>query len=142
MVFRSLWLVWLRCLRQLTIITEEIRHLLHRALEHFDTRQIDDAEVVRILPIETGALHNEQLFVVQQVEGELFVVVDVELLRVDLREDIERGLWLDGGDAVDGVERLIDVFALLVEAAAGHQIIIDALMPAERGLHDGLRGHV
>ena len=75
----------------------------------------------------------------QQVERELLVVGDVELLDVDLGEDIEGRLGLDRGDARDLVERLVDVLALVVDAAARHHVALDGLVPAQRRLHNGLR---
>ena len=78
----------------------------------------------------------------QQVERELLVRVDVEAFDVDLREDVERGLRLDGGDAGDLVEHVVDEVALVVHAAARHDVVVDALVAAERGLHHGLGGHV
>ena len=94
------------------------------------------------MPVEPAAVYHQQLLLPQQVQRELLVVGDVEPLDVDLREDVERRLRLDGGDARNRVQRFGDVFALFVDATSGHDVIIDALMPAERGLHDRLRRHI
>lgn len=51
------------------------------------------------MPVERAAVADEDVLVMQQVERELLVRVDVEAFDVDLREDVERGLRLDGGDA-------------------------------------------
>ena len=110
--------------------------------EHFDARQIHDAEVVGLVPVEALAARDENLLLMKQVERELLVIGDVELLHVDLREDVERRLGLDHRDAVDLAERVVDEVALLADAAAGRHIALDALVAAEGRLHDGLRGHV
>ena len=78
----------------------------------------------------------------EQVEGELLIVVDVELLHVDLREDVEGRLGLHRRDAVNLVEGLPDEVALLVDAAAGAHVGVHALVAAKRRLYDGLRRHV
>ena len=78
----------------------------------------------------------------QQVKRELLIISDVELLHVELGEDVERGLRLDRGDAGNRVQRVVDVFALLVQTTAGHDVVVDALVAAESGLHDRLGGHI
>ena len=54
--------------------------------------------------------------------------MDVEAFDVDLREDVERGLRLDGGDAGNLVEHVVDADALVVHAAARHDVVVDALV--------------
>ena len=76
------------------------------------------------------------LLLVQQVKGKLLVVRDVELLDVHLGEDVEGRLGLDSRDAIDGVERLVDVVTLLVDAAAGTDVLVDALVAAQGRLDD------
>ena len=78
----------------------------------------------------------------QEVEGKLLVVADIELLDVHLGEDVERRLGLDRSDAVDRVEGLVHVVALLTHATARRHIALHGLMPTERRLDDGLRRHV
>ena len=78
----------------------------------------------------------------QQVKRELLIGMDVELLHIDLREDVERRFRFDRGDAWNIVEHVVHQLALIVDAAAGHQIILDALMAAQCGLHHRLRRHV
>ena len=98
--------------------------------------------MVGLAPIEAAAARDEDLLLVQQVESELFVVGDVELLHVNLREDIERGLRFHRSNTVDAVQRVVDVFTLFVNSSAGYDVIIHALVSAERGLYDGLCGNV
>ena len=98
--------------------------------------------MVGLAPIEATAACDENLLLMQQIESELLVVGDVELLHVNLREDVECGLRLHCGNAVDAVQRVVDVFALFVNSPAGDDVVIHALVSAERRLHDGLRGNV
>ncbi len=58
------------------------------------------------MPVERAAVRDEDVLVMQQVKRELLVIGDVELLHIDLREDVERGLRLDRGDAGNLVELL------------------------------------
>ncbi len=88
-------------MRLLAIVAEEVCHFVDGAFEHLDARQVDHTEMVRVLPIETGALHDEQFLVVQQIERELLVVANVEFLRIDFREDVEGRLRFDRRDAID-----------------------------------------
>ena len=78
----------------------------------------------------------------QQVEGKLLVIGDVELLNIHLGEDIERRTRLDHRDAVDLAERLIHKVALLVDTTAGADVVVNRLMAAERRLDDRLSRHV
>ena len=78
----------------------------------------------------------------QQVEGKLLVIGDVELLHIHLGEDVERRARLDHRDTIDLVERLIHKVALLVDTTARADIVVDRLMAAERRLDDRLSRHV
>ena len=104
--------------------------------------QVDDAEVVRFDPVEAGALDDQDLLLLEEIQCKLDVVRNVEFLRIDLRENIERRLRLLGRDAWNAVQRLIDKLPLVVNASAGLNIALAALVSAERGLHDGLRRHI
>lgn len=78
----------------LPVVAEEVGELVGGILEHFDAWQVDDTEVIRLVPVEAAAARDENALVMQQIEGELLVVMYVELLDINLREDIERGLGL------------------------------------------------
>ena len=111
-------------------------------MQDVDARQIDDAEVVGRRPVEACALHDQHLFLFQQIERELHVVGDVELLHIELGEDVEGRLGLHHGYAVDVFERVVDEVALLEHAPARHHIVLHALVAPQRRLDDGLRRHV
>ena len=93
-------------------------------------------------PVKAAAARDQNLLLVQQVEGKLLVIGDVELLNIHLGEDVERRARLDHRDAVDLVERLIHKVALLVDTTAGTDVVVDRLMAAERRLDDRLSRHV
>ena len=43
------------------IIAEEVLHAFHCLLKLYEVRQVDDAEVVRLAPVEAGAARYEYL---------------------------------------------------------------------------------
>ena len=98
--------------------------------------------MVGLGPVKAAAARDQNLLLVQQVEGKLLVVGDVELLHVHLGEDVERRTRLDHRDAVDLAERLIHIIALLVDTTAGANVVVDRLMATECRLNDGLSRHV
>lgn len=59
------------------------------------------------------------LFLQQEIEHHLLIVVNIEALRVDFREHIERPIWLHAGDARDIVDQLPRAVTLFVQAASG-----------------------
>ena len=64
--------------------------------------------------------------------------MDIEFLRIHLRENIKRRLRLCSAKAGDGVERFPDELALLVQPSAGAEILVHRLITAQRGLDDAL----
>lgn len=62
---------------------QEVCEVLHRLVQDPHTRQVDNAEVIRLLPVEAAA-RDQDVLLVQEVEGKLLVVGDVELLDVEL----------------------------------------------------------
>ena len=107
---------------------EEVGEIFEGLFEHFHARQVHDTEVVGLSPVKAAAARDQDLLLVQQVKGELLVIGNVELLHIDLREDVERRTRLNHRDAVNLVERLIHKVALLVDTAAGADVVVDGLM--------------
>ena len=93
--------------------------------------------MVRVLPVERAAVAEENLLALQQVQGELLVIGNVEALNINLREQVERAVRTGAADAVNLVEHLVCQGALLVQAAAGNDQLVNGLVAAERGL-DGV----
>ena len=98
--------------------------------------------MIGLSPVEAAATRDEDLLLVQQVEGKLLVIGDVELFNIHLGEDIKRRTRFDHRDAVDLAERLIHKVALLVDTTAGADVVVDRLMAAKRRLDDRLGRHV
>ena len=90
------------------------------------------------MPVEAAAVDEKHLLFPQEVQRELGIVHDTEFLGIDLGEDVEGCLGLDSGDAGDIVQSLVDELSLLVKTAAGNDVVLDALIAAQCGLHDGL----
>ena len=86
--------------------------------------------MIRILPVECTAMTDQNMLVMQQIQRKLLVGVNIELLDVQLREDLERRFRLNCGHAGNFIEHLIDQFALLVHTATWLDVLLDALMPA------------
>ncbi|MNM78652.1 hypothetical protein D3C81_905620 [compost metagenome] len=87
-------------------------------------------------------MNHQQLLGEQQVEDELFVVMDRADLGVDPRECIQRPHRLDAAHARNVVEQLPGAVALLQQAALGQHQVIDALIATQGGLDRMLARHV
>ena len=106
-------------------MVEEVGEVFEGLFEHFHARQVHDTEVVGLSPVEAAAARNQDLLLVQQVKSELFVIGDVELFNIHLGEDVERRTRLNHRDAVNLVECLIHKVSLLVDTAAGTDVVVD-----------------
>ena len=126
----------------LSVITQEISQFLSSLVQNFNSGQIYNSEVVGLLQVETLTGNQQNLLIPQQIKGELLVVGDVKLLGVDLGEDVEAGLGLYRADTGDIVQCLGDELCLLIHAAAGDDVVLDTLIAAQCGLHDGLGRHI
>ena len=65
---------------RLAVVIEEIGEVFEGLFEHFHARQVHDAEVIGLGPVKAAAARDQNLLLVQQVEGKLLVIGDVELL--------------------------------------------------------------
>ena len=126
----------------LSIVAQEVVQVGHAFAEHFDARQIYHAEMVGLLPVEAFAWYQQDFLFMQQIESELFIVGDIEFLRVNFREDVEATLGFYRSNAVNAVEGVVHVFALFVYTSTGNHIAFYALVSPKRCLNDALRGNV
>ena len=76
-------------LSALLICSKELFHLLHSLVQLTDIRQIYDTEMIRLMPVEALARNDKNLLVMQEIQRKLLIIVDIELLCIDLREDIK-----------------------------------------------------
>ena len=121
----------------LLVVSHEVTQALQGAGEGLRIGQEHQAEVIRVLPVERAAVAEENLLALEQIQGELFIVGNVEALNINLREQIERTVRAGAADAVNLIEHLVRQGALLVQAAAGNNQLVNGLVAAERGL-DGV----
>ena len=126
----------------LSVIGKEIAKLYHGFVQHFNTGQIHDSEVIGLMPVEALAGDQQDLLIPQQVKGKLFVIGDIKLLCVDLGENIEAGLRLYSADTGDIIESLGDEFSLLIHTTTGNNVVLNTLITAESSLNNGLGRHI
>ena len=105
-------------------------------------RQKHDAEMIRLRPVEAGALHQHDPGLLQQLQEELLVVLDRVHLRVEFRKHVERGGRLDAGHAGDRGDEFVGQVALAAQAAAFAGQVVDALVAAQCRLNRILPRHV
>src|ERR1035437_8340651 len=111
-------------------------------LEVLDAGERDETEMVWIRPVEARSLGDQDLLGPQQVDDELLVVFDWVDIRIQPREAVEGTLRLYAADPRDGVQQFVCRVALLTQAAAGKDQIVDRLVTAQRALDRILRRHV
>ena len=64
------------------IIAEKISDFFHGLPQDFDAGQVDHAEVIRLFPVKTASMDEQDLFVPQKIQSESLIVGDVELFHV------------------------------------------------------------
>ena len=105
-------------MRLLAVLAEKSPQPADGLLKVFRMGQKDHAEMIGPRPIECRALHDEELFPAQEVEGEALVIGDVEALRIKPCKQIEGPLRLDATDAVDVGQEPPGQLPLLIQATA------------------------
>ena len=84
----------------------------------------------------------KHLLFLQKVHTELFVVGNVKLLNVDLREAIERARRLHHGKTRNVIDHTVYEFTLFENASAGNQKLLRRLISAEAGLYNHLSRNI
>lgn len=118
----------------LAVIFQEAGKTADRFPQIIFVRQENQAEMVRMRPVEAGALDQQHLFLLQQFGDESLVVLDRINLRVKLREHVQRRLRLDTSHPGDGRNQFVRDIALAAQAPAFLDQVIDALITAQGGL--------
>lgn len=126
----------------LMVVSEEVPELVGGLGQYVAVGQIDDAEMIRLFPMETAAVGQQDVLLPQQVKGELLVVHHAKALLVQLGEDVKGGLGPDKGQAGDGLQCVADALPLLVNAAAGHQQLFGGVQARHGRRDQRLGGHV
>ena len=92
----------------LFICGQELSHLAHSLLQLTHVRQIYYTEVIRRIPVKALTRYQKHLLLMQEIKSELFIIVNIEFLCVDLRENVESSLRLHSTDSrniVKGLDR-------------------------------------
>ena len=126
----------------LSIVGEEVTHFVNGLFQDLDSGQVDNAEMIRLMPVKALAADEQYLLFTQKIKSELLIIGDIELFGIQLGENVEAGLGFHGADAGNIVESLVDIFSLLIDSAAGGDVGFDTLIAAQSGLHDGLGRHI
>ena len=122
----------------LSIITQEIRNFSHSFFQNFNSWQIYYPEMIRLFPVKSTSLYDQDLLILQQIQCKFFIIYNVELLYIDLREHIKCSLRFDGSDSRNVSQCLVNIFALFVNTSARNEVVVDALIAPESGLNDRL----
>ena len=126
----------------LAVAVEEAADPAHGILQVIGVGQEDDAQMVRMGPVEAAALDHQHLFLQQEFEDEVLVVEDRIGLGVQAGEEVHGRLGLVAGDARDGGQEFVGPVTLPAEATRGGDQILDTLITAKRGLDGVLGRHV
>jgi len=113
-----------------------------RAGEFVNTWQEDDAQMIRFVPVKAPAMNQQNLLRFQQVQYQLFIVVQVEFFDVEFWKQVQRALRLEAGDTGYVAEHAMREVALLKQPATWCDKCVDALEAAKRRLYGVLSGHV
>ena len=84
----------------------------HGLREGFLVRQEHYPEMIRVLPVKAGSLHQQQALFFQKIHDELFIIADVKAFRVNFGETVEGAFGHDRGKAGDSVGH-VEVVELL-----------------------------
>ena len=119
----------------LMISAKEISQLLRGIFKNLDPGQIDNPEMVWLLPVEPSAVDDENLFLLEQIQGKFFIVRDVKLLDIYFGENVKCRLGLHCCDARDISESPVNVLSLLINSPSGTNLAVHALVAAMGGLN-------
>ena len=87
--------------------------------------------MIRILPVKSTSMNDQDLFLTKQIQSKLFIIGNVKLLRINLREDIKSSFWFHCTDTRDITQRIINKLSLFINTSTRNDVIIDTLMAAK-----------
>ena len=111
-------------------------------VQDFFIGKINYAEISRFGHIKARSVRYKHIFLFQQIHGKFLVVVDVNLLRIYLREDIKCRIGFNNAYTVYRRKFVVNDFTLFEKSSAGQKQFVGALNASERGLDYGLCGNV
>ena len=98
--------------------------------------------MIRILPVKSTSMNDQDLFLTKQIQSKLFIICNVKLLCINLREDIKSSFWFHCTDTRDITQRIINKLSLFVNTSTRNDVIIDTLMTAKCCLDNCLRRNI
>ena len=61
----------------LSIITQEIRNFSHSFFQNFNSWQIYHPEMIRLFPVKSTSLYDQDLLILQQIQCKFFIIYNV-----------------------------------------------------------------
>ena len=120
------------------ISIQKLCQFLCRFLQICDSRQIYHTKMIRFIPVESATMYNQDSLLSQQIQCKFFVVVDVEFLHIQFRENVECGFRFLRRYSRNIIQQFIDHFSLFIDSSARLQILFYALISAKRRLNNRL----
>ena len=115
----------------LSIILQEIPQFHRSILKHFHTRQINHSEMIRIFPVKSASMNDQNLLLTKQIKSKLLIICNVKFLCINFREDIKSSFWFYCTDTRDITQCVINKFSLFINTSTRNDVIIDTLMAAK-----------
>ena len=129
-------------LLRLLVAGKKVFHAVAGHGKHGCVGQVDDAEMVRMDPVEARSMCNEDFFLFQQVKSELFVVTNMEALDVHFWENVKGCLRFDATDPGNVGQATVDKLTLFIDPAAWLQHLFCFRSGLEGRSNDGLCRYV
>ena len=79
-------------------------------------------------PVKAFARNDQYLFLMQEIKCKLFIICNIELLGIDLREDIESSMRFYYRNSRDIFQCIIDALSLLINSSTRFDILCDTLV--------------
>ena len=89
-------------------------------------------------PVKAFARNDQYLFLMQEIKCKLFIICNIELLGIDLREDIESSMRFYYRNSRDIFQCIIDALSLLINSSTRFDILCDTLVSTKCSLYNGL----
>ena len=76
-------------------------------------------------PVKAFARNDQYLFLMQEIKCKLFIICNIELLGIDLREDIESSMRFYYRNSRNIFQCIIDALSLLINSSADLNLTAD-----------------
>ena len=113
----------------LSVMRQEISQFPRCRFQGTQIRKIHYTEMIRLLPVKTASMHQKYTLFPQKIIGKLLIVGNMELFRIQFRENVECCLRLYHRNARDILKCMIDKFPLFINSSARTNVFIDTLIP-------------